>query len=82
MSKLMCQILGLHEVESAVNLKKSSLYAMIRRGEFPAQVSLGRRKAGWRSTDIEQWIESRISMSSGGWEMNTPRNQHACVALQ
>ena len=66
MSKLLCQILGLHEVESAVNLKKSSLYAMIQRGEFPAQVSLGKRKVGWRSTDVAEWIESRTSVKNGG----------------
>lgn len=66
MSKLICQILGLHEVESAVNLKKSSLYAMMQRGEFPASVSLGKRKVGWRSLDIERWIESRVSTRDGG----------------
>ena len=44
----------------------STLYDLIRRGEFPAQIRLGRRAVGWDSRAVQAWIESRIAASSGG----------------
>lgn len=58
------RLLRIGEVETMVGLKKSSLYAAIRRGEFPAPVKLSRRAVCWPASAIDAWIGSRIK--SGG----------------
>jgi len=45
-----CQLTG---------LRKSSIYAMIRAGEFPSPVHIGRRAVAWRQADLEVWISTR-----------------------
>jgi prophage regulatory protein len=52
-------IYRLHEVENLTGLKRSTIYRGVKSGEFPAQVKLGARAVGWRSTDIEAWANSR-----------------------
>lgn len=53
-------------VQEATGLSKSHLYAMIRRGEFPAPVRLSARAVAWRESDVMAWIESRPSARAGG----------------
>lgn len=38
---------------------RSSIYAAIKDGDFPAPVALGPRAVGWLESDITTWIESR-----------------------
>lgn len=52
-------ILRLPEVLAAVKLSKSTVYAMMTRGEFPAPVRLSVRARGWRADDISAWLEGR-----------------------
>lgn len=47
-----CQLTG---------LRKSSIYAMIKEGNFPAPVRIGRRAVAWRQEDISRWIDTRLS---------------------
>ena len=54
------------QVEARTGLSRSTIYLRIARGEFPAPVSLGRRAVGWRSDEIDRWIEQRIAASRGG----------------
>jgi prophage regulatory protein len=53
-------ILRLPDVKARTGLSRSSIYNAIKQGSFPNHVSLGARAVGWLSTDIEQWIASRI----------------------
>jgi prophage regulatory protein len=55
----MLRILRLPDVEAVTGLGKSRLYEMERRGEFPARVRLSARASGWRSDEIQAWLESR-----------------------
>lgn len=48
-------------VEHLTGLSRSSIYAMIATGAFPAQIKIGIRAVGWRQSEIEAWIESRSS---------------------
>ena len=52
-------ILRRRQVEARVGLSRSTLYAMIRRGEFPAPVRLTRFAVGWKESDIDDWLASR-----------------------
>lgn len=55
----MVKILRLPEVRKQTGLSKSSIYSMMYKGLFPRNVKLGERAVGWRSDDIEQWINLR-----------------------
>lgn len=47
------------DTKAIVGLSRSTIYAMIKLGEFPQPVLLGSRSVGWRNTDIQEWIKSR-----------------------
>ena len=53
------RILRMPEVLSKVGISRSTLYAMVAAGEFPRAVRLTHKTVGWRSTDLDRWIESR-----------------------
>jgi prophage regulatory protein len=52
-------ILKLPFVKGRTGLGRSSIYAAVKAGTFPAPVSLGLRAVGWLDSDITAWIESR-----------------------
>ena len=51
------RILRRTEVLFITGLATSTLYAKMRAGEFPSAIKLGRRAVGWKSSDIEAWIQ-------------------------
>ena len=53
------EILRKPRVLALIGIGNTSLYAAIKRGEFPAPVKLGVRAVGWRRSDIENWLASR-----------------------
>ena len=56
------KILRLPAVLERIQLSRSTIYAMLKRGDFPQPVKLGVRARAWRAEDIENWIESRESV--------------------
>ena len=54
------RILRRAEVQFMTGLATSTLYAKMRAGEFPSAIKLGRRAVGWKSTDIEAWIQKCV----------------------
>lgn len=48
-----------HRLPEITGLSLSSLYRLIRRGEFPPPVRLSAQAVGWAASDVERWIESR-----------------------
>jgi prophage regulatory protein len=57
------KILRIREVCHKTGLAKSTLYAHVARGDFPAPLKIGPRAAGWRSDEIEAWLEKVTAMS-------------------
>ncbi|WP_081082278.1 helix-turn-helix transcriptional regulator [Burkholderia diffusa] len=55
----------LPDVCGFTGLRKSSIYAMIKDGSFPAPVRIGRRAVAWRQEDIGRWIDARRSADAG-----------------
>ena len=53
------RILRCRQVLARTGLSRSSLYALIGRGEFPSAVRLSQRSVGWLEQDVAQWIEAR-----------------------
>jgi len=56
-------ILRRKQVEARTGLRRSSIYAKIAAGEFPASIRLGARSVGWVESEIASWLESRIAAS-------------------
>ena len=59
------RLLRLSEVRARVPFSKSTLYAKIAAGEFPAPIALGVRAVAWSEESIDAWIASRIAASNG-----------------
>lgn len=52
------------QVEELTGLSRSTIYAMIQRGDFPAPVQIGRRAVAWSEAAIQIWISTRLA---DGW---------------
>jgi len=59
-------ILRRKQVEARTGLKRSTIYAKVAAGEFPAPVRLGVRAVGWVEAEISSWLESRIAATRNG----------------
>ena len=53
------RIVRLPEVLSLTGLSRSSIYQLISLGRFPRPLKLSERAAGWKVSDVQQWINSR-----------------------
>lgn len=47
------------QVEQLVQFSRSTIYAAVKAGTFPAPVRIGARAVAWRVSEIEQWLEAR-----------------------
>ena len=47
------------QVEQLVRLSRSTIYAAVKAGTFPAPVRIGARAVAWRVSEVEQWLEAR-----------------------
>ena len=57
-------ILRRKQVEVRTGLSRSTIYARINAGTFPAPVSLGPRAVGWIEGEVQRWLSDRIE---AGW---------------
>ena len=48
------------EVQKATSLSRASLYRRMEAGTFPKPHSLGGRRVGWLSSDIQAWIDQQV----------------------
>lgn len=55
------RFLRLNTVKAITGLSRSTIYEMMNKGLFPQKVSLGANSVAWVSSEIEQWIDDRIS---------------------
>ncbi|TAK90273.1 MAG: AlpA family transcriptional regulator [Burkholderiaceae bacterium] len=56
-------ILRLPAVKQRTGLSRSSIYALIKGGQFKAPISLGARAVGWLETDVDEFITARVKAS-------------------
>ena len=50
------------EVQAKTGLGASSIYAMMKKGEFPLCLSLSERRVAWIESEVDQWIADRIAI--------------------
>ena len=49
------------EVQAKTGLGASSIYAMMKNGEFPQCLNLSERRVAWIESEVDQWIANRIA---------------------
>lgn len=57
----MTSILRLPALKARTGLSRSTIYAKIADGHFPAPINLGLRAVGWIESEIDAWIASCIA---------------------
>lgn len=53
-------------VETRVGITTSTLYRMMRSGEFPEPLRIGSRCVRWSEHEVEQWIAARPRATGDG----------------
>lgn len=53
------RILRCKDVMALTGLSRSTLYAMMSEGTFPASVKLSKRAVGWRAAVVQAWLDAR-----------------------
>ena len=53
------KLIRLPAVEAMTGLKRSSIYAYMRAGNFPGSVRLGVRAVAWRESQVQDWCVAR-----------------------
>lgn len=64
-------ILRRNQVEARTGLSRSSIYAAIKAGAFPAPIALGEKSVGWLEHEIDGWIAVRVALSRQARRKNT-----------
>ncbi len=54
------QMIDVREVATILSISTRSVWRLVSRGELPQPIRLG-RNVRWRSTDIDRWIEEKLS---------------------
>lgn len=54
------KIIRLPYVIEMTGLSRSTIYRLISKGQFPAQLSLSERSRGWIHAEVITWITRRI----------------------
>lgn len=57
------RLLRLPLVEEAVGLRKSTIYLLMRRGEFPKCVQVTPRCVAWPESAVLQWVQDRVAQA-------------------
>ena len=53
------QVLKLREVSSLTKLSSSTIYRLIKTGDFPKPIKLATHASGWLLAEIDKWLEDR-----------------------
>lgn len=59
------KLLRLPAVEERTGLRKSSIYAGVNAGTFPAPIRLSVRAVAWEEAAIDAWIFERVRQARG-----------------
>lgn len=55
------RFLRLPEVIRVAGLSRSTIYALMKKGEFPKGVQLSARSVAWSESQVLQWVQDRIA---------------------
>lgn len=57
---MMTQLARLPDVKEVTRLSRSTIYRLIKSGDFPAPRPVGKRAVAWDPAVIEKWIQERM----------------------
>ena len=60
-SAIVERLIRINEVLRICGLSRSSLYANIQRGDFPAQVKLSSKASAWLYSEVSAWVTARAA---------------------
>ena len=66
-------LLRLPDVEAATGFKRSHIYALMARGDFPKTVRIGTNAVAWRQSDIAAWFLGWAEVHPDGEVYNITR---------
>ena len=53
------QLLTRQEVEKRCRIARTTIYRLMRAGQFPEPIKIGPRAVRWPESEITSWVESR-----------------------
>jgi prophage regulatory protein len=56
-------LIRLNKVEDKTGLKKSMVYDLISKDEFPKPIKIGDRAVAWIDREVDQWVQNKIPES-------------------
>lgn len=56
-------ILTFDEVIKMTTLSRTTIYRLLKNGEIPPRIKIGKARVGWRKSAIESWLDSRELVS-------------------
>ncbi|MBA4820805.1 AlpA family transcriptional regulator [Pantoea ananatis] len=60
------RFMRLPEVIHVCGLSRSTIYDLISRDAFPAQISLGGKNVAWAASEVNAWMNERIAARRQG----------------
>lgn len=51
----------MRELRTAVGLSRSAIYDLVKAGQFPPPVKLGRQASAWPESEVSAWQRARIA---------------------
>ena len=70
------RLMRLEEVVEVTALSRSTIYRMVKTGQFPQSKQIGLRAVRWKLSDINAWIDSRTSTRPQMWLLNPVQVGH------
>lgn len=59
------RLIRLPDVEAITGCKKSTIYLLLKRKEFPKPTRLSARMVAWPESAVLQWVQDRINACNG-----------------
>ena len=53
------RLINVTDVLQLTSVSRGTLYLMMKAGEFPRPLQIGKRRVAWREAQVREWIESR-----------------------
>ena len=53
------ELLTRQDVERRFRIARTTVYRLMRAGEFPAPIRIGPRAVRWRASELDEWLAGR-----------------------
>lgn len=59
------RIIRLPEVLRRTGVSRTTIWDLMRKGDFPASIQLTKTRVGWVEAEVDEWIADRITRRGG-----------------